>query len=209
MATRPSSPTNPRANAAPNIAAEIRPPPAWLVVCGFAVAVILIGIAIIIRVYSLDLPYTRVLFFCGVAALLSVIGSTASFTWKLSQTGQVMSASGAAAIGIILCYTIGVDPPSIFNMTYYFQISETGGQPDDLLAKVDIFRTGKIDPVRSDNSPVDHAPGGNALEVSVNGVSADELMRIHLTGSRRPNTWTSSKVHPNECFMRFIEDHQL
>jgi hypothetical protein len=156
----------------------------------------------------LDLPYTRVLVYCGVAAFLSVIGSTASFSWRLSQTGQVLNATGAAAIGIVLCYTIGLDPPAVFSMTYYFQIPQTDNQlsPDDLVAQVDIFRIGNIMPIRSDQSPVDHAPGSNALEVSVNKVSADELMRIHLKSSRWSTTWTGSKIHPNECFMIFIED---
>jgi hypothetical protein len=207
MATSPRSSTNEPANTVSNSAAVIRPPPAWLVGCGFAIGAILIGIAILIRVFSLDLPYTKVLFYCGVAALLSVIGSTGSFSWKVSQTGQVLTATGAAAVGIILCYAIGADPPPVFNMKYYFQIPQTVGRPDDLVAQVDFFRIGKIGPVRSDQSPVDPSPGGAALEVSVNGVSADELMKIHLKSSGWPNGWSSSKIHPNECFMLFAEDH--
>jgi hypothetical protein len=160
-------------------------------------------IAIGIAKSNVNLPYTRLLIYSGVAALFAGIGATAAVTLNLKAVGQVGSAGGAAAIAILMCSAIGVDPPVRLTMTYYINISELGidNVPPDLKATVQVLAPDQTTLGTPRELPITRAPGGNALKLTIANVSSDDSIIITLLSNNDNKKWASSSIHPNEGFM--------
>jgi uncharacterized membrane protein YjgN (DUF898 family) len=75
------------------------------------VGAFLLAVAVWIILRGVNFPYTRLLAYSGVAAMFAGIGSTAAVSLGMESAGQAGTAGGAAAIAVILCWAIGIDPP--------------------------------------------------------------------------------------------------
>jgi hypothetical protein len=172
-------------------------------IAAIGVGILLILVAIGIAKSNLNLPYTRLLMYSGVAALFAGIGATAAITLNLTAVGQVGTAGGAAAIAILMCSVIGVDPPVRLTTTYYINMSELGinNMPPDLKATLQVLAPDQTTLGTPRDLPITRAPGGNALKLTIENVSSVDSIIITLLSNKDNKKWASSSIHPNEGFM--------
>jgi hypothetical protein len=172
-------------------------------IAAICVGALLIAIAFGIAKSDVNLPFTKLLVYSGVAALFAGIGANAAVTLNLPAAGQAGTAGGAAAIAIALCAVFGVDPPARLTMTYYINFAELGTAniPDDLKATVQILAPNQHTLGDPQDVPVTRAPGGNALKLTIVDISSDDLIILKLQSGRENKTWASASIHPNEGYM--------
>jgi hypothetical protein len=157
---------------------------------------------------NLDFSYTRLLTYSGVAAMFAALGSTAAISVGASSSTKVGAATGAAAIAVVLAWTIGRDPPPNLSMTYYINFPDTNVErlPGHIKATVEVLRPGETVPSAKREVPIHRAPGGNVLKVAIPGISSNDSIIVRLRSTKENKTWASAAILPTEGFMNVNEE---
>ncbi|EHK53338.1 hypothetical protein [Allomesorhizobium alhagi] len=179
----------------------------------YSALAILVGALLLAAVFwadhqDLDFNFTRLLVYSSVAAMFAGIGSTAAVSFGAKPMGQAGVASGAAAIAVFLAWSIGVDPPPKLSMTYYINFPDTNVErpPGHFKATVEVIRSGETVPSVKREVPIQRAPGGNVLKVTVSKVSSDDLIIVRLRSAKENKSWASAAILPTESFMNLNEE---
>jgi hypothetical protein len=172
------------------------------------VGAFLLAVAVWIILRGVNFPYTRLLAYSGVAAMFAGIGSTAAVSLGMESAGQAGTAGGAAAIAVILCWAIGIDPPPRLSMTYYINFPDMNVErlPNHFQATVEVIRAGRTSPEEPRTVPILRAPGGNVLKVTVVDISSEDSIIVRLHSARENKTWASAAILPTESFMNLNEE---
>ncbi len=173
----------------------------WMAV---AVGVVLLLAAFLIAFLRVDLPYKQVLLLAGVAAMFAGIGSNAAVGVEWKKLGQTGAASGAAAIAILLAWTIGADPrppPQRLSVTYYITFPDSQRRlPEDLTATVAVLSENQNEPQERGKVPISWSPGG-AVRLTVTDVSPRDAVILRIHSPKENKSWTSALLAATETFM--------
>jgi hypothetical protein len=172
-----------------------------------SVGVALVATAILIVKFQIELPVSLLLTYCGVAALFSGLGATAAVSLNLTTAGQAGSATGAAAIAILLCWAIGPNPPprpQKLTTTYYVQFPGIAVTSADLAASIEVEEAGKT---QIQQANVARAPGGAYFEITARDVGVNTKLVIKVRSNKFNKSWSSASIRPTEGIMLLEEDH--
>lgn len=180
----------------------------WPSILALAVGVFLLGVVFLVEHLGLNFHYNRLLTYSAVAALFAGIGSTAAVHFGWESGGQAGAAGGAAALAIILAWTIGNDPPPRVSMTYYINFPDADVQrlPGHFKATVEVIRSGETVPAEKREVQMLRSPGGNALKVPVHNVSSNDSIIVRLRSTKENKTWASAALPSTESFMNVNEE---
>jgi hypothetical protein len=174
---------------------------------------LLVGIALISTALftiwiKVQFPYVRLLVYSGVGALFSGIGANAAAQLRLPTLGQAGSATGAAAIAILLCWSIGPDAITspTFDVTYYVNFPDRNERdPDDLSATVLLADEHQSTLKTIAEVSLGRAPGGNTVKLTIPGISARDYLTIKIHSVKENKSWSSASVQATESFMNLNE----
>ena len=172
----------------------------------FMVSAVLVGSAILAYAFlavimRVELPYTRLFVYTGIATLLTAVGASATVLAK--NTGQRVAVGGAAAVAIALSWMIPPDPetPKIKTMTYYLMFPD-----QDKVART----PGELKATAIINDDLQHprevhlqrSPGGDLVKLTIANVLARDDVVLKIRSDKENKSWESSPVQFTESFMK-------